>query len=206
MIAAEEGRIGEARRWLDEAAPLRHSRVDVPTSQFARRIAEIRVALAAGEREAAAEMARGAIARYTERGLGLALPDFELYWGQAVWRAGAPEAARAHFERAAAMAAERGQYRISWQILAALADLEDFLGRPDEAERARTEGRRIVERIAASLGDPALEDGFRNTPTVRSLFNARADAAREVLSAPRIRVPDPAELRRELDDLRGDPD
>ncbi|MDP9264518.1 MAG: AAA family ATPase [Chloroflexota bacterium] len=184
MIAAEEGRIGEARGWLDESARARGGRFQIPRMEFAGRIAEIEIALAAREDEKAAELARSAVANFTERGLGLMLPDLELYWGLAVWRRGDHDGARTHFDNAAAIARERGQHRITWRILAALADLEDSLGRPKEAEAARAEGRGIVERIAASLDDPALEEGFRATPTVRSLFDARPGPARETLSAP----------------------
>ncbi len=76
------------------------------------------------------------------------------------------------------MAGARRQDRITWEILATLAAVEDALGHAEEASGARAEGRRIVERIASTLADRALEDGFRNTPTVRSLFAGRAAEGR----------------------------
>ena len=57
-----------------------------------------------------------------------------------------------------------------WLILANLAELNEVLGKPEEARKNRGKARKIVEGIAQSLHEIGLRDSFLEQPQVRKLM------------------------------------
>jgi hypothetical protein len=70
-----------------------------------------------------------------------------------------------------AEAATLGAVPAGWRAGLALARLCDATGREAEAGAARTEARRLLEKVAAGLtGVPDLLRGFKASPTYREAF------------------------------------
>jgi hypothetical protein len=74
---------------------------------------------------------------------------------------------------AEALAEEIGLPGELWQIRAALGELHDRRGEPEEARDAYRRSARIVERLAGEIADEALKEGFLSAPPIRSVLEGR---------------------------------
>jgi tetratricopeptide (TPR) repeat protein len=83
--------------------------------------------------------------------------------------AGDQDAARQCFMEARAEAEAIGTRWMLWQILAALAELEDD---PAEAGLLRAQARGIVETIAQCMSDVEMKDAFLGLPAVTPLMDS----------------------------------
>jgi len=161
-------RLREARDFLEAV----QTRLDFPQLVT---YAEGRVHLAAGEPEKARETA--------ERLRDLAASTGTHYWtalallilGEAAAASGDHEAAARAFRESAGDAERRGGLPALWRALAALADTQRLLNRPDDAEETARRARQIIEQVGASVADERMRAIFFQSPRVqRVLINARA--------------------------------
>ncbi|HZC18276.1 MAG TPA: tetratricopeptide repeat protein, partial [Rubrobacteraceae bacterium] len=77
-------------------------------------------------------------------------------------------------QEARALAAEIGLPGELWQIWAALGELHEQRGEPEEAHGAFSRAARIVERLAGEIEDEALKEGFFSVPQLRRVLEASA--------------------------------
>jgi len=140
-------------------------------------LATIELLLATDQRANAVEEARAG----GDRQRALMRPyvaDFEYFEGEALRLLGRHEESRDALERAARSASALGCRRLMWQILASQASIDDAVGDPDAAHRAREDARHIVEVISESLVPVGLHERFRQRPDVAALLGG--DAKRQV--------------------------
>lgn len=136
------------------------------------------VSLAAVELKLAKCDYEGAVAEARARGneqRALMRPyvaDFEYLEGEAHRLRGELDAAAQALSQARATASALGSRRILWQILAALASVEDVLGHAASAAGTREEARSISAGIEESLRPVGLAERFRALPVVRELMAA----------------------------------
>ena len=60
---------------------------------------------------------------------------------------------------------------VKWKVLAALGQLLKSAGKTDEARRALTEAREIVEYCASKVSDDDLRSIFLNSKAVQEVMN-----------------------------------
>jgi hypothetical protein len=61
-----------------------------------------------------------------------------------------------------------------WQIWAAIGELHEQRGEPEEAHGAFCRAASIVERLAGEIEDDALKEGFLSAPQPRRVLEASA--------------------------------
>jgi len=81
------------------------------------------------------------------------------------------ETARKEFEVALKVLAEYPAPVVKWKVLAALGQLLKSAGETDEARRALTEAREIVEYCASNVSDDDLRAIFLNSKAVQEVMN-----------------------------------
>jgi len=151
------------RRQLDEAVELAGEAV-----KFAARalVAQANFALDQGRSEDALEAARrtqGVLTQYV-----VFASDARRIEGEALGALGRTADAEALLRRAHAEAAALGAAPVGWRASLALARLLDTVGRADEARAARTDARRLLEKVAVGLtGAPDLLRGFEASAPYR---------------------------------------
>jgi Nif-specific regulatory protein len=106
---------------------------------------------------------------------------------------GAIESAEAQAASAVATARQNGLPAFEARALAQRADVLERAGRDREAEATAEEGRRLLERAAARIGDPAIRSDFLDRPVYAGLragtsVGARRNQARLVTLYDMIRV------------------
>ena len=79
-----------------------------------------------------------------------------------------------HLQEARALAEEIGLPGELWQIWAALGELHEQRGEPEEAHSAFSRAARIVERLAAEIEDDTLKEGFLSAPQPRRVLEVSA--------------------------------
>ena len=170
------GGVPEAAAALAEAIQLasrtkRFATLSAGTSEHSF-LAEIELALARGDLEAALEVS-GAYAselrRQTLRGL---LPEALDLRAAALEAAGNPEAACAALLEARDIAAEVGQGRTLWAVSARLAAHEARRGRLAAASTLRREAAAAAHFMADHAGTPELRQSFLSLPTVRDVLHS----------------------------------
>ena len=90
------------------------------------------------------------------------------------WWDGQTGEALARLREARALAEEIGLPGELWQIWAALGELHEQRGEPEEAHGAFSRAARIVERLTAEIEDDALKEGFLSAPQPRRVLEASA--------------------------------
>ncbi len=90
--------------------------------------------------------------------------------GRAWLSLGENERARETLLKARAVAEEKGERIILWQVLAALSELERKSGREMEAQELQGQVQELVHAIAAQAGSPELQASFLAQPQVRRVF------------------------------------
>jgi hypothetical protein len=78
--------------------------------------------------------------------------------------------AREVLREARAVAEKIGQRTVLWQILAALAEIEEEQGNNGKAKSYRDEARNIIDYIAGHSGSEELRASFLSLPEVKTLL------------------------------------
>src|SRR5258705_997355 len=170
--ATARGALDLAARYLERAQDGLAARTEFFAFQHAH------VSLAAVELKLARRDYEGTVAEARARGdeqRALMRPyvaDFEYLEGEASRLRGELDAAAQTLSRARETAAALGNRRILWQILAALASVEDAQGHSVSAAGTREEARSIVAGIEDSLRSVGLAERFRAQAVVRGLMGA----------------------------------
>jgi len=82
--------------------------------------------------------------------------------------------AQAHLREAGTLAQEIGLQGELWQIWAAIGELYERRGEPEEASAAFSWAAGIVERLAGEIEDEALKEGFLSAPQLRRVLETSA--------------------------------
>jgi hypothetical protein len=72
------------------------------------------------------------------------------------------------------LAQEIGLQGELWQIWAAIGELYERRGEPEEARDAFSRAAGIVERLAGEIEDEALKEGFLSAPQLRRVLETSA--------------------------------
>lgn len=132
-------------------------------------VAQVELAVAAGELERANAIAEGLYA-HLERVQHLAfIPITLLYWSRALAAQGQLEQAIERLRHAQAVAAQLNSRWMLWQVLADLSQLETRRGNADNANTYVQQARELIEYIAAHT-PPDLCESFLASPAVQSLM------------------------------------
>lgn len=129
---------------------------------------EAELALRQGDYERAQTITGDLPVNLNQFGLRVYLPEALYLRGQSLAAMGRPEAARKALREAQAEAEAIGSRRVLWQILASISRLESD---PTEASLLQQQAQKIVENIAASIGDPELRMSFLNLAEVRAVLS-----------------------------------
>ena len=134
---------------------------------YARRLAQSRLALARQDRDQAAAIAGEVVERSRQLGLGQCLPEALLLKGKALSQSGQRDSAKAVLEEACSAAEGIGSRRLLWQILASLCEAET-----DQQKAAvwKARGREIASFIAGHMSNSELRASFMQTPEARALL------------------------------------
>ena len=65
-------------------------------------------------------------------------------------------------------------FRSLWQVWAAIGELHEQRGEPEEASDASSRAAGIVERLAGEIEDEALKEGFLSAPQLRRVLETSA--------------------------------
>jgi tetratricopeptide (TPR) repeat protein len=82
--------------------------------------------------------------------------------------------AQARLREAGTLAQEIGLQGELWQIWAAIGELYERRGEPEEARDAFSRAAGIVERLAGEIEDEALKEGFLSAPQLRRVLETSA--------------------------------
>jgi tetratricopeptide (TPR) repeat protein len=82
--------------------------------------------------------------------------------------------ALAHLREAGTLAQEIGLPGELWQIWAAIGELYEQRGEPEEASAAFSRAASILERLAGEIEDEALKQGFLSAPQLRRVLETSA--------------------------------
>jgi DNA-binding SARP family transcriptional activator len=82
--------------------------------------------------------------------------------------------ALAHLREAGTLAQEIGLPGELWHILAAIGELYEQRGEPEEASASFSRAASILERLAGEIEDEALKQGFRSAPQLRRVLETSA--------------------------------
>jgi len=122
------------------------------------------------------ELAREGVKRLGERVGGnrrFRLVHLQMLAVLAEWDGQTGEALR-RLQEARALAEEIGLPGEMWQIWAALGELHEQRGEPEEAHGAFSRAARILERLAGEIEDEALKEDFLSAPQLRRVLEASA--------------------------------
>jgi tetratricopeptide (TPR) repeat protein len=162
------GKPGEARAILDELLPTlqadAHSSVAITMMAVA--YGELNLAQGRPEELFAGLEERAGL--YREAGFGYLLADEQWLRGRAKLTLGHLDQAREALLQARETAEAQEERAVLWQILVALAEVEEACGDVDTAERLRDEARAVVTYIVEHAGE--LRDLFLAQPKVLSLL------------------------------------
>ncbi len=111
------------------------------------------------------------IAGCESAGMRFGLGDLYYWRGLALHATKEPEAARASFLSARAIAEETGARRILWKILTALAQMEAQAGAIKEAETLQGQAAEIIHYIADHAGSEEGRSSFLSRAEVRKALN-----------------------------------
>jgi tetratricopeptide (TPR) repeat protein len=128
------------------------------------------LASARGDHARAIEVADDVLERLRAYAIRPDVADALLLRATALVAVGRIEEAGRVLADACARAEQLGHRRVLWEVLRALADVEEARGRADDARRHRAEARRHVEAIADSIDDVGLRSRFADRPDVRALL------------------------------------
>jgi class 3 adenylate cyclase/tetratricopeptide (TPR) repeat protein len=156
------GRFSEARSRLDRAGDA--PRIFRAFVEHGRRLARIELALAEGDPDGAADIARAWREEQRASGTAFELPEIFALEGEALERAGRATEALTVLAEGERVATETGDRRALWRILAARARAHEALGEREAADETRARAVAIVEMVAAQL-----------SPEQRASFRARQD-------------------------------
>ena len=130
-------------------------------------IAKSQLAFAKGDFPQAIALAATIVAHMRQYELNQFLPDVLFVQGKAQLMLGQREEAKESFAQARTAAEALGSRRMLWQILAALAELEDDAA---QANALRAQAREIVAYITEHM-PPELRGGFLHSPPVRAIMH-----------------------------------
>jgi len=152
--------------WIRDAAPARLMWLDFTRHH------ETEALLWGGNEE----LAREGVKRLGERVGGnrrFRLVHLQMLAVLAEWDGQTGEALR-RLQEARALAEEIGLPCEMWQIWAALGELHEQRGEPEEAHGAFSRAARILERLAGEIEDEALKEDFLSAPQLRRVLEASA--------------------------------
>jgi tetratricopeptide (TPR) repeat protein len=142
-------------------------------------LAVVELALARGEPDPAAALARQLLADLHAWRITYVVPEVQGVLGQALLAAGRLVEARAALQSARMTALAIGARRQLWPILAALAQVEEASGLTGAAGQLRAEARALIEDIAAHA-PPTLRASFLAQPAIQALLPpASADPSKD---------------------------
>lgn len=139
-------------------------------------LAKCQLAFARGDYPAAISIARGTAAYMRQAGLDQFMPDLLLVQARAHLHLGEPELAQETLQQATAAAERLGSRRIEWQILAALANLEED---PLKSIGLRKQARDVIQYVADHAGANELRRTFLSLPEVRAVMDEREESQEE---------------------------
>ena len=134
------------------------------------KIAQAHLLLATNNPELALESVNEVIGRLNQTDMRMQLP--ESYWlkGKALDALGKSDEARDALMEGKRLAQEMNAQRILWQILGALADIEERQGKTAVAVELRDQAKDIITYIADNAGSEELRDSFLSLETVQSVI------------------------------------
>jgi tetratricopeptide (TPR) repeat protein len=120
------------------------------------------------------EQALESLAKLVERARRIGAHQFLteplLIQGKALTRMDMLDQASEALREARAVAEKIGQRTVLWQILAALAEIEEEQGNNGKAKSYRDEARNIIDYIAGHSGSEELRASFLSLPEVKTLL------------------------------------
>ncbi|HTP00452.1 MAG TPA: hypothetical protein VMJ64_03695, partial [Anaerolineales bacterium] len=122
--------------------------------------------LARGSAAQALAIAAEAAGKDLDNGVGQLLPEALLLKGRAHRANGEAAEARESFGAARLAAEAVGSRWLTWQSLAALAQVESD---PQQAAACRSQGQGLVQFIADHIGENELREAFLMSPAARAL-------------------------------------
>ena len=168
-----QGKLSQAEDLLVQAeAEHQAEHLYAPSDVFLLSLAAAEVALAKQEYQRAIDCLDRFIANMRTSGIHLFMADALHFKGIALLQQGRSDQAREVLLEAEQVAEQRDSVRVQWCILADLSAAELQLGRVDEARRTRERSRALIQEIMAHLDQPDVQEAFRKTAYVMSVFNA----------------------------------
>ena len=131
------------------------------------RLAKCKLALARRDFSGGLEIADSIVEFARMKGLGHILPEASFLKGKSHFLLGDPAQTKPALEQARTEAKKVGSRRLSWQILALLAEIEND---KDKAAALKSEARENVDYIAAHISDGELRDSFLKSGAVRAIL------------------------------------
>ena len=172
-----KGDLSQAERVLSTALD-----TQTPTQTQSQRLmwcAQVELALAKGKFERALEITDQLIASDTNTSEGRNILRVSKLRGQALLALHRTAEAKVELEAAQEIAASLGASPMSWRISVLLGNFYKAQGDHDEAEKAYSTTRTLVEELAATMPDESLRENFlekamASLPHTRSLSPAKA--------------------------------
>jgi predicted ATPase len=130
-------------------------------------LADGELALKQGDYKRAMKVTDELLSQLREFGMRSHFPYVLYMQGQALLGLGWEQDARQRFLECRSEAEAIGSRRVQWRVLLALSQIEPD---PAEAERLRSNARRVVDVIAEHIDQDDLRRSFLNRPDVRLLF------------------------------------
>ena len=172
-LLCAQGALHEAEEVLTQAEVGHQDEYLVsPSDVFLVSLAAAEVALAKQDYQRAIESLDRFIANMRASGIHLFLADALHFKGIALLRQGQADQAREVLLEAELVAEQRGSVRVQWCILADLSVAELALGHVTEAKQTRARSLTLIQEIMAHLDQPDVQEAFRKTAYVMSVFNA----------------------------------
>ncbi|MGZ3630660.1 MAG: helix-turn-helix transcriptional regulator, partial [Ktedonobacteraceae bacterium] len=172
-----QGDLSQAERILSAALD-----VQTPTQTMAQRLvwcAQVELALAKGKPERALEITDQLIASDANTSEGRNILRVSKLRGQALLALHRTAEAKVELEAAISCAASPGASPMLWRISVLLGNFYKAQGDHEEAEKAYTAARTLIEELAATMPDGALRDNYLEEsmallPHTRPLSPAKA--------------------------------
>jgi tetratricopeptide (TPR) repeat protein len=165
-----QGDLQQAQRILTEALEIADFEAMAPSWAVYPHVAQVYLLLAMDNPELALERVNIVIGRLRQAGLRVQLEECLWLKGQAHVALGHWQQAQEALLEARALSEEANGRRMLWQILATLAEFEDWRGNAAAAGELRGRAREIIDYIAAHAGDEELRASFLSQPEVAALL------------------------------------